>query len=152
MDLCYVSRANANYLLKLDEQMRKELKSLAESVESGGNRILEENPFFLQERARIMETYDRQKREQSKYLNTVIIEEMEQYKNFDSVTVIIGCKVKIEDDGEIEEYQILGTNEGDIYNKILSCNAPMSTELIGRKVGDSFPFRGSIIKILEVSL
>ena len=54
-------------------------------------------------------------------------------------------------DGEIVEYTILGSNEGNIEEDILSCNAPLVEALLNHKVGETISFRNIKIEILGVS-
>lgn len=59
--------------------------------------------------------------------------------------------LKINIDGyEICVYQIKGSDEGDINNDILSCDAPMARALLGKKIGEKVKFNEMEIEILEV--
>ena len=53
-------------------------------------------------------------------------------------------------DGEEESYIILGNNEGDYEKNIISCNAPISKAVLGKKVGESIIFNDMKITILHV--
>lgn len=71
--------------------------------------------------------------------------------------VAVGCHVKVEDeDGEIEEYDIVGSTEIDILNGKISDESPVGAALVGKKVGDtadvSLP-NGSTIryKVLQIT-
>ena len=56
-----------------------------------------------------------------KWNAAIVIEDTEEYKNFDGKTVIRGSVVKINMDDEECEYQIKGSDEGNINEDILSC-------------------------------
>lgn len=66
----------------------------------------------------------------------IIIEETPEYINWDGNTIIRKCEEQLNVGGEVENFKILGSNEGNIDNNILSCNAPLVLALIGHKVGD----------------
>ena len=149
--ICYISKKSKNLFTQLHENMNKELKDLSDSFEGGG-RILNENPFFLEERARIAAFYEEEKKSLAKYRQFIVIEEMEEYKNFDGESVIIGCSVDVLFNGHPISYKILGTKEGNMDENILSCEAPISIAILGKKVGDTIPFRDDELKIISVCL
>ena len=81
----------------------------------------------------------------------IIIEDCEDYKKWDGVTVIKKCVVSLDfGDGE-ETFTILGYNESDIDNNILSCEAPLSLALYGHKAGETILFNDMKIIINSVS-
>ena len=80
----------------------------------------------------------------------MIIEETDEYINWDGVTVIRKSRVEILDDDEIESYDILGENESDFENNILSCSAPLVLALLGHKKGETIIFNNRVIKIVNV--
>ena len=86
--------------------------------------------------------------------NTVIIEEMEEYKNFDGETVIRGSVVTLEIDGEIEVYTIAGTEESDLDNCVLAENTNLARAILHHKNGDKIPFNGMeiIVKKIEKAI
>ena len=52
--------------------------------------------------------------------------------------VSVGTHVKIEDeDGEVEEYDITGSNEADPLNGKISDESPVGAGLLGKKVGET---------------
>lgn len=82
--------------------------------------------------------------------HAVIIKEVKTDK------VSIGNSVKIEyvDDGETEEYSIVGSKEADPFNNKISNESPIAQAIIGKKVGDiatvASPNGEYQVKILEI--
>lgn len=136
--------------LNMDKEIGEVTKMMGESAKRDSD--LRENPEFMQLRVKSMYELPQQKQLLlKKYEAAIIIEETAEYKEFDGKTVIRGSKIKINiDEDEICEYTILGTDEGDINNDILSCDAPMVKALLGSKVGTVVEYQGMDIEILEV--
>ncbi|MBI5405011.1 MAG: transcription elongation factor GreA [Candidatus Kerfeldbacteria bacterium] len=63
--------------------------------------------------------------------NAVIIQEE---KN--SETVRVGSTVKVKVDGQLSEYEVVGSNEADPTNGRISNESPLGRALVGNKVGD----------------
>lgn len=80
----------------------------------------------------------------------VIVDE----SKLDHDVVNIGSWVKIDYDGDIEEYTVVGSAEADPSHSKISNEAPIGRALMGRKVGEVFdvevPNGTASIKILEV--
>lgn len=87
---------------------------------------------------------------QKELATATIIEETDEFLNWDYNTVIRMCKVGFTMNGENKEFTILGKNEGDPSNKILSCDAPLVLALLGHAVGDTIIFRDKTIYIDSV--
>lgn len=87
---------------------------------------------------------------QKELATATIIEETDEFLNWDYNTVIRMCKVGFKMNGENKEFTILGKNEGDPSNKILSCDAPLVLALLGHAVGDTIIFRDKTIYIDSV--
>lgn len=70
-------------------------------------------------------------------------------------SVGIGSKVKVEMDGKMEEYVIVGKVEADPLKKKISNESPVGAALIGAKIGDivdiKTPASTYKCKILEIS-
>lgn len=70
--------------------------------------------------------------------------------------VSIGNSVKIEyvEDGETDEYSIVGSKEADPFNNRISNESPIAQAIIGKKVGDvatvASPNGEYQVKILEI--
>lgn len=149
----YVSRAGYKKMyedyLAYGEEIKQVNREVGESA--ARDRDLRENPEFMSLRVKAMYELPSQRDAlYRKYQEAVIIEDSDSYKNFDGKTVIVGSVVDLEFDGEPCTYTILGNDEGDIDNDILSCNAPIAQALIGKKVGEALEWKGESIKILKV--
>lgn len=135
--------------LNIDHEITEANKLMGESAKRDND--LRENPEFMELRVRAM--YELPAKRQNllnKYNSAIVIEETDEYKNFDGCTVIRGCMVRINIDGDELEYQIKGSDEGDISKDILSCDAPISQALLGHKIGENVKFNDMIIKILAI--
>lgn len=85
-------------------------------------------------------------------LNAIILEN----KDIDTSKVSLGCTVKVYDeefDEEIE-YKILGSNESDPKNGVISNESPVGKALLGKKVGDEVVAKTEsgnlVLKVLEI--
>lgn len=135
--------------LNVDNEITKVNKLMGESVKRDND--LRENPEFMELRVKAMyELPSKKQRLWDKYNAAIVIEETDEYKNFDGKTVIRGCKINIDIDGDECEYQIKGSDEGDISNDILSCDAPMPQALLGHQVNETIAFNDMQIKIISV--
>lgn len=85
------------------------------------------------------------------YRSAVIIEETEEYMNWDVTTVSRKCEVDLEIEGEVEKYTILGHGEANVLDNVLSCEAPIAIKLLGKKVGDVVYFNGMKIVLKGIS-
>ncbi|MFA6963370.1 MAG: transcription elongation factor GreA [Patescibacteria group bacterium] len=69
--------------------------------------------------------------------------------------IMVGSTVKIDDDGEIMEYALVGSDEADPMKGMISVDSPIGASLIGHKKGDSIevktPGGSSMCKIISVS-
>ncbi len=67
-----------------------------------------------------------------------ILENVSIIENVDNSKVSIGNTVKIKyvDDGEEDEYQIVGSQEADPFESKISNESPIAQALLGRKVGE----------------
>lgn len=138
------------------EQEIETLESLIKGCASGlRNEDLQgkitDNPSYMESRFEAMYTLPKRKEEKQMILeNSVIIEETEEYMNWDKQTVIHKCRVTMLIEGEEETYDILGTGELDLDKGIISCDAPIVKSLLGHKVDDVVNFNEMNIKILNI--
>lgn len=136
-------------LKNVDSEIIETQKEMGESAKRDND--LRENSEYMELRVKAMYILPKKKHklyERSKKCK--IIEETTEYRNFDG-NVIVGSKVKIICDGEEEIYIILGDNEGDLDNNILSCKAPFAQALLGKHIKDIVKFNGMIIQIEEIT-
>ena len=149
----YITRDGYNKLyeeyLNIDNEIMETNKLMGESVKRDND--LRENPEFMELRVKVMyELPAKKKSLWDKWNTAIVIEDTEEYKNFDSTIVIRGCIVKINIDDEECEYQIKGSEEGNIDEDILSCDAPLAQVLLGKKVGEKIVFNDMKIEIFSV--
>lgn len=150
----YITKAGYQQLyedyINVDNEINETNKMMGESVKRDND--LRENPEFMELRVKAM--YGLPAKKQTlwdKYNSATIIEETEEYLQFDGKTVIRGSKVKLNFDGEdICEYQIKGSDEGNLNNNILSCEAPMAQALLGKHLGSVVEFNGMSIEIMKI--
>ena len=112
---------------------------------------LSENAEYDAARAEQAEVEGRIKEIEAMLENAVIIE------NVNTDVVSIGTKVKLSyvEDGEIEEYSIVGVNEADPFDNKISNESPLGIALLKHKTGDtvtvSSPTGGYDIKIVNIA-
>ena len=77
---------------------------------------------------------------------------IEKNKNGDSINV--GSTVKIDDDGDVVEYTIVGSDESDPLSGRISVDSPIGSALIGHKKGETVtvktPAGTSTCKVISV--
>ena len=151
--MCYITRNGYEELyrsfLNVDNEILETNNKKGESVKLDND--LRQNPEFMQLRVKAM--YELPKKKEKllkKYKDAIIIEDMDSYKKFDGQTVIIGSIVEIDFGGEKCTYTILGTDEGNLEEGVLSCDAPIAKALIGKHVGDTVIFNDVMILILTI--
>ncbi|MBQ9313439.1 MAG: GreA/GreB family elongation factor [Clostridia bacterium] len=135
---------------EIEEEISLTEKKMGESVKRDND--LRENPEFLELRVKVMYTLPIKKKELLDIAkNAIILEETEEYKDFDGLKVIIGSKVVLTIDGEEEELTIMGYGEADWDNNIISYEAPMAQAILGKHVGDVVKFNSLEICIKAIS-
>jgi len=69
-------------------------------------------------------------------------------------TVYVGSQVKVDRDGQIQNFTIVGSTEADPINSKISLDSPIGKALLDKKVGDKaeveLPVGKTIYKILEI--
>lgn len=112
---------------------------------------IRENPEFMDLRVKAMYGLPAKRAQLIKEKNNaIVIEDTEEYKNWDGQTVSRKCKVTLFMDEEEEEFIILGANEGNIRENILSCEAPLVLAILNHRVGDIVSFNGMNIQIASI--
>ena len=86
--------------------------------------------------------YEEAKNEQTKcYARIKELEELIQHaiidEGADNGTVGLGCCVKVERDGKVIEYKIVGSNEADPFENKVSDRSAVGAALIGKKKGET---------------
>lgn len=137
-----------NSLEELRIDFEKKLRELG-AVEKENN--LAESTEFIQTRFNVSYTYNNERAKIIENLNNaIIIEDTDEYRNWDGKTVSRKCIITIDYNGYKETYKILGYNDADPDNNILSNEAPIVKALLGHKVGDFVDFYGSTIYIENI--
>lgn len=134
----------------IDQKIVDTQRKMGESAKKDND--LRENPEFMELRVKAMYTLPAEKEKlYEKMHNCEIIEECEFFKLFDSSKVIPGSKVVYDIDGKTETLTILGDNESDLDNDIISAAAPMAKALINKHINETIDFNGMkiIIKSIE---
>ncbi len=136
-------------LKNVDGEIIETQREMGESAKRDND--LRENPEYMELRVKAMYTLPQKKQKlDERVKDCKIIEETNEYKNFDG-NVIVGSKVKVICDGEEETYIILGDNEGNLDNNIISCKAPFAQALLGKHIKEIVNFNGMIIQIEEIT-
>lgn len=65
-------------------------------------------------------------------IDNAIVEE-----DTDSDLINLGSEVIVEEDGETETYHIVGSNEVDAFNNLISDQSPIGYAMMGKKAGDT---------------
>jgi len=149
----YISRKGYEELyqmcLEIDKEILDTMRKMGESAKRDND--LRENPEYMELRVQAMYNLPKKKENLfTRYKNAIIIEETDEYKNFDGNTVIMGTKVKLMIDGEEEEYKILGNQEGNLNLSILSCEAPIAKAVMKKHLKETVQFNGMEIFILSI--
>ena len=135
--------------IEIDQEFEKTLKEMGESAKRDND--LRENTEYMDLRVRAMYVLPEQKRKMyERKRNAVIIEETDEYKNFDGTTVIIGSEVELIIDGEIEVYKILGDSESNPDDSIISWKTDMAKTVLNKHVGETAEFNNMKIVIKSV--
>lgn len=151
--VCYITRKGEEKLWEKYNSIEEEYVKTTQAmrVSDSMDSDLRENPEFMELRVKAMYALPKQKKElYEKLKNVVIIDDMEEYKQFDGKMVIMGSVVTLDIDGDTEVYTILGTEEGNVENGIINVNAGLAQAIIYHEVGEVIPFNGMILKILKV--
>lgn len=138
----------ADYQL-MDQKIIDTQRKMGESAKRDND--LRENPEFMELRVKAMYTLPAEKEKLYKRIhNCTIIEECDFFKTFDGSKVIPGSKVVCDIDGEIESLIILGDNESDLDNDIISSTSPMAKALIGKHINEVIELNGMTIVINSI--
>ncbi len=123
------------------EELKKELDDLINIKRPANIKAIKEARALgdLSENAE----YDAARNEQAELEGRIkkieqILENVSIIENVDNSKVSIGNTVKIKyiDDGEEDEYQIVGSQEANPFESKISNESPIAQALLGRKVGE----------------
>lgn len=138
-------------LISETERKRKEMGKAANA-----DKDLRENPHFMELRTEIIYGLSKELSEIDLTLqNCEIIENTKEFQKQSSKTIRPGSKVtvvrRLNKQGEIvKTFLILGWNEANIQEDIISYLSPFGQTLLGKKVGDSFFFQNKNFEIIKI--
>lgn len=132
------------------EEVKKEYYENVKQNNLDRETNINESGSFLHMRNELYTVFQYKKNDFYKKLeNSIIIEETDEYINWDGKTVIRKCEVSLDFDGEVEVYKIVGYGENG--NNTMYCDADFAKTLLGHKVDDTVDFRGNKIVIKEIN-
>ena len=83
-----------------------------------------------------------------------ILKSAQVIKNIKSDFVVIGSTIKVEMEGEVDEFTIVGKMEADPSKKLISNESPLGSSILGLKIGEEVEVTTPIVrykcKILEI--
>lgn len=82
--------------------------------------------------------------------SAAVIEDTKEYNDFIGDKVILGSKVTVMFDDELDTYIIVGHDEGDYSSGTVSANAPIIQAILGKAVGETLKFNDFKVKIASV--
>ena len=127
----------------MDQKIVDTQRKMGESAKRDND--LRENPEFMELRVKAMYTLPAEKEKLYKRMH-----KCEFFKLFDGSKVIPGSKVMYDIDGEIETLTILGDNESDLDNDIISAATPMAKALMDKHINETIDFNGMKITIKSI--
>lgn len=148
-----VTREGYNKLMEeyqnIDQEYIKTTIAMGKSDEMDSD--IRENPEFMSLRVKAMYEIPQRKKELFRLLkSSVIIEDTDEYKNWDRETIIDKCGIVLEMNGERINFSILGANLSDLDSDIISSEAPLVKALLGHKKGEIVHFNDMEIIIREI--
>jgi len=147
----YVTREGLGKLKEQFEEIKLKLKEVSikikEARELGD---LSENAEYHEAKNEQSFLMGKEAELDQKIKNAQIIE-----KNDKSDVIVVGSTVKIDDDGDVMDYTIVGSDEADPLVGMISVDSPIGASLIGHKKGDKIEVRTpagtSTCKIISIS-
>lgn len=141
----WISREGFKKLQEKKEWLLKEIEAAQKRMgwHADLDKDLRENPGFMQTRVRIVHELPFQLKETAGIISKCrVIEDSEEYKNYNLETAQVGARVGILwNSGEKEYYLILGYNESDLSKNIISYTTPLAETILGKKIGDEIEFK-----------
>jgi transcription elongation factor GreA len=123
----------SNQLDHLKQKKRKEISETIEHARSLGD--LKENAEYHAAKEAMAENERKIRELEDKLSRAEIIDT----KNIDTGKAYLGAKVKLKDLGSGEEvfYKLVGQDEADPIEDLISISSPVGKSLLGRKKGDT---------------
>ncbi|WPU55909.1 GreA/GreB family elongation factor [Stenotrophomonas acidaminiphila] len=154
----YVTRRGLGLLAQkqkdLVEDLERSTRAMGHSASLDND--LRENPEFMQLRTKVTYELPSKIAELRSVMRLArLINDSEHIKNQDFHEVLPGVEVEMEsEDGEIRVHSILGYDEGDPQQGIVSYLSPVGEELLHKAVGDEvvLPMQGKLIRYEIVTI
>lgn len=134
-DNTFLTRAGYNKLVKELEPLKAMKNQLSQDIaEAREKGDLKENAEYHSAKEKLGEVMSRIAKIQDKLQNCKLIDELELPKD----TVAIGCTVTVKDeDGDESTYTLVGEDESDPAEGLISVYSPLANGLLGKKVGQT---------------
>lgn len=154
----YVTRRGLSLLTQkqkdLVEDLERSTRAMGHSASLDND--LRENPEFMQLRTKVTYELPNKIAELERVIRLArLINDSEHIQNQDFHQVLPGVEVEMEsEDGEIRVHSILGYDEGDPQQGIVSYLSPVGEELLHKAVGDEvvLPLQGKLIRYEIVTI
>jgi len=147
----YVTKEGLGKLKEQLEETKQKLKEVSVKIKEARELgDLSENAEYHEAKNEQSFLMGKEAELEQKIKNAEVIEKSDK-----SETIVVGSTVKIDDDGEVVDYQIVGSDEADPMAGRISVDSPIGASLIGHKKGDKIDVRTpagtSTCKIISVS-
>jgi len=131
----FLTRAGYDKLVKELEPLKAMKQQLSKDIEEAREKgDLKENAEYHSAKEKLGEVMTRIAKIQDKLQNARLIDEL----NIPKDTVAIGCIVTVKDeDGDEASYTLVGEDESDPAEGLISVYSPLASGLLGKKVGET---------------
>ena len=157
-NIYYVTRKGLSVLAQkqkeLVEDLEKSTRAMGHSASLDND--LRENPEFMQLRTKVTYELPNKIAELESVIRLArLIDDAEHIQNQDFQEVMPGMEVEMEsEDGELRVHSILGYEEGNPQQGIVSYLSPVGEKLMNKIVGDEveLPLRGKLVRYEIVNI
>jgi transcription elongation factor GreA len=131
----FLTRAGYDKLVNDLEPLKKMKQQLSKDIEEAREKgDLKENAEYHSAKEKLGEVMGRIAKIQDKLQNAQLIDDLKVPKG----VVSIGCTVKLKDeDGDESVYTLVGEDESDPAEGLISVYSPLAAGLMGKKVGET---------------
>jgi len=132
-------------LTEIKEQLKEVAVKIKEAKDLGD---LSENAEYHEAKNHQAFLYGKEQETEEKIRNAEIISKC------GSDIIAVGCNVQIKDGGDVEKYEIVGSDESDPLEGRISIDSPIGSALVGHKKGDKVKIStpGGIIEYTIISI
>ncbi|KMN20441.1 MULTISPECIES: GreA/GreB family elongation factor [Pseudomonas] len=158
LNIYYVTRKGLSVLAQkqkeLVEDLEKSTRAMGHSASLDND--LRENPEFMQLRTKVTYELPNKIAELESVIRLArLIDDADHIQNQDFQEVMPGMEVEMEsEDGELRVHSILGYEEGNPQQGIVSYLSPVGEKLMNKIVGDEveLPLRGKLVRYEIVNI